>query len=136
MRGSECDQAVPAAHQALNEPYRPAAGHRAGTARSGQGARGGPGVRPGQSSPTFITLAASDSTQIGLEDISAKPAEGKPSTFEIGFAVPDVDALYRSWRAAGVTLLNEPSDFPFGRAFDAQDPEGVRLSLYQLRGPA
>src|SRR5947208_11352592 len=90
---------------------------------------------PEQSSPTFVMLAATSTTCIGLEDSSANSAAGRPAAFELGFAVDDVDGLYRDWLKAGVTIVKEPADFPFGRAFDALDPDGVSLSLYQMRQP-
>lgn len=79
----------------------------------------------------FVTVQPLGSTAIG---ITAEPgvANGTGST-EIGFEVNDVDALYRDFQNKGIALLSAPQDFPFGRAFDAQDPDGNKLSLYKLR---
>jgi predicted enzyme related to lactoylglutathione lyase len=88
-----------------------------------------------QSSDTFVALATTGGTLIALEDVSrAKPYEKPaPAGIELGLEVEDVDATWRDWQAKGVKTLSEPEDFPFGRAFDAQDPEGHLLSIYKLR---
>jgi predicted enzyme related to lactoylglutathione lyase len=79
----------------------------------------------------FVTLQAGSDSQIGL---SAAPAiTPQAGTTEIGFEVDDVDRVYANWQTQGVTLLTQPQDFPFGRAFDAQDPDGHRLNVYKLR---
>ncbi len=88
-----------------------------------------------QSSDTFIALATGTETLLALEDVSrAKPYEKPaPGGIELGLAVDDVDATWREWQAKGIQTLSAPEDFPFGRAFDAQDPEGHLLSIYKLR---
>ena len=82
-----------------------------------------------QSDDHFVTLQAANS----LVGLSAEPGAPAAGTTEIGFEVGDVDGTYRDWKAKGVTLLSEPGDFPFGRSFDAQDPEGHRLNIYKVR---
>jgi predicted enzyme related to lactoylglutathione lyase len=88
-----------------------------------------------QSGPTFITLATAGETLLALQDAStSKPYElGGPGGVEIGLQVEDVDATWRKWQEKGAKTLTPPEDFPFGRAFDGQDPEGHLLSIYQLR---
>ncbi len=49
----------------------------------------------------------------------------------IGLLVDDVDRVWRDWKAKGVNLLTEPQDLPFGRNFDARDPEGHYLSVFK-----
>jgi predicted enzyme related to lactoylglutathione lyase len=56
-----------------------------------------------------------------------------PVGIELSLEVEDVDATWRAWQAKGVQTLSAPQDFPFGRAFDAQDPEGHLLNIYKLR---
>ena len=88
-------------------------------------------VVPHLSDDHFVTVQPQNSTQIG---ITAEPGivNGQSST-EIGFEVDDVDALYREFQSQNIPLLSAPQDFPFGRAFDVQDPDGNKLSLYKLR---
>jgi predicted enzyme related to lactoylglutathione lyase len=88
-------------------------------------------VVPEMSDDHFVTVQPACETQIG---ITAEPGivDGQSST-EIGFEVHDVDMLYQEFQHKGISLLSAPQDFPFGRAFDAQDPDGNKLSLYKLR---
>ena len=50
---------------------------------------------------------------------------------EIGLIVDDVDRVWRDWKSKGVNLLTEPQDLPFGRNFDARDPEGHALVVFK-----
>ncbi len=98
-----------------------------------------------QTADTFITLAAGR-TWIALADVAGPwvsrklnllPAKREqtiaPVGIELSLEVEDVDATWREWQAKGVQTLTAPQDFPFGRAFDAQDPEGHLLNIYKLR---
>jgi len=51
--------------------------------------------------------------------------------FEPGVQVDDVDATYAQWKANGATMLDEPRDLPFGRAFMLQTPDGHVLRVFQ-----
>jgi catechol 2,3-dioxygenase-like lactoylglutathione lyase family enzyme len=57
-----------------------------------------------------------------------------PRLFEIGLMVPGgaeaIDEMYQSWRAKGVTVVEEPHDEVFGRTFIVADPDGnlIRVS--------
>lgn len=82
-----------------------------------------------QSDDHFVTLQAGDSL-IGL---SGEPGSFPAGSTEIGIEVNDADRAYSEWKSQGATLLSEPNDFPFGRSFDAQDPEGHRINIYKLR---
>ena len=98
-----------------------------------------------QTAETFVTLAAGG-TWIALADVAGPWVSRKlnllptkqettiaPIGIELSFEVEDVDATWREWQAKGVPTLTPPQDFPFGRAFDAQDPEGHLLNIYKLR---
>lgn len=89
----------------------------------------------GAKSPTFVTLHANNNTLLGLQDVTTEPNQQpkQPGGVELGFEVADVNATWREWKRKGVQLLSEPADFPFGHAFDAQDPEGHPLSIYRPR---
>lgn len=57
-------------------------------------------------------------------DLAADPMR----TSEVCLAVENepaaVDAIYETWRAKGVRIVDEPSDEVFGRTFVAADPDG------------
>jgi predicted enzyme related to lactoylglutathione lyase len=84
------------------------------------------------SSPTFITIGTAGDCQIALQSATAGQT-AEPGNTELGFEVDDVDAVWHEWKARGVTTMTDPADMPFGRAFDAQDPDGHRLSVYALK---
>ena len=80
----------------------------------------------------FVVVALSNGGLVGLSQL----APGKtvqPGAVEIGLEVPDVDAAWSDWQAQGITGTTEPADTDFGRSFDAHDPDGNPLSIYQLR---
>lgn len=86
------------------------------------------------SGPTFVALRPAHGSPIALQDastVSPDQAEA-PRGFELGREVEDVDAVWRDWAGKGVTIVDEPRDYPFGRAFLAHDPEGHRLNVYRL----
>ena len=54
---------------------------------------------------------------------------------EIGFQVPNVDPAWQDWHAKGVPELTAPVKTPFGRIFEARDPDGYPLNVYELSRP-
>jgi predicted enzyme related to lactoylglutathione lyase len=84
-----------------------------------------------QSSEHFVTIALSDGSLLGLSPLA--PGQSvQPGAIELGLEVPDVDAAWRDWKSKGLTGMTDPVDTPFGRSFDAHDPDGNPLSIYQL----
>ena len=61
------------------------------------------------------------------------PAETSP--IQLWWRASDVQALFESVSAAGVTILAEPSDGPFGRTFVMADPDGYRITVYEKDQP-
>jgi len=47
----------------------------------------------------------------------------------------DAQALYERVREAGVPILREPFDGPFGRTFTMADPDGYRITIYEKDQP-
>ena len=47
-----------------------------------------------------------------------------------GSLVEDVDGVYSQWQAAGVEMLGEPHDMPFGRTVLCRTPDGHVLRIY------
>lgn len=87
------------------------------------------------SGPNFAFFGTAGDAFIALQAMARIPG-GKDvpaGASELGFVVDDVDAVYRDWEARGVELISAPQDFPFGRAFDARDPEGHLLNVYTPR---
>ncbi len=85
------------------------------------------------SSPTFVILDTAGDCQLALQNAyDGQTAE--PGNTEIGFEVDNVDVVWQEWKARGVTTMTDPADMSFGRVFDAQDPDGHRLSVYKLKG--
>jgi predicted enzyme related to lactoylglutathione lyase len=46
------------------------------------------------------------------------------------FAVDDAQALHDQLAEAGVTILNDPFDGPFGRTFTFQDPDRYAVTIH------
>ncbi len=55
--------------------------------------------------------------------------EGIEQSFDTGLVVEDIDAAYRTWKEAGVEVLGEPRDMPFGRTFLFKTPDGQVLRV-------
>jgi predicted enzyme related to lactoylglutathione lyase len=88
------------------------------------------------SSPTFVTLRSAGGSLLALQDKTAARfppgQEEQPGSVELSFEVDDVDGTWKRWKEAGVELVSDPMDLPFGRYFMAQDPEGHYLSAYRF----
>ena len=77
---------------------------------------------------TLVVLAADGECQLGLE---AKPTVSEPDRISLIFRVPDVDAATEKVRAAGVTILREPTDEPYGhRVAIFRDNVGHTINIY------
>ncbi|MDQ6693168.1 MAG: VOC family protein, partial [Chloroflexota bacterium] len=93
------------------------------------------------SSATFVTLRSAGGAMIGLQDKTAArlppTLEEASGSVELSFEVDDVDNTWKRWKEAGIELVTDPMDLPFGRYFMAKDPEGHYLSAYRFtRQPA
>jgi predicted enzyme related to lactoylglutathione lyase len=68
-----------------------------------------------------------------------RPGQPKPSpdttTIQLWWRASDAQALYESVVAAGVTILQEAFDGPFGRTFAMADPDGYRVTVYEKDQP-
>ena len=85
-----------------------------------------------QSDPHFVMLKTAGPTWLALEDVASQPDKAAPAgSVEIGLIVDDVDRVWQEWKVKDVNLLTRPADLPFGRAFDARDPEGHCLTVYK-----
>ncbi len=87
----------------------------------------------GPESAVFVgwpTLALSGARRPG----EAGPAP-ETTSIQLWWRASDAQALYEAVSAAGVTILREPFDGPFGRTFAMADPDGYRITIYERDQP-
>lgn len=76
-----------------------------------------------ESIPDFYTqFVLNGGATFGL--ITGFEHEGISQNFDAALFVDDVDASYANWQKAGVKMVSEPTDMPFGRTFLFQTPDG------------
>jgi predicted enzyme related to lactoylglutathione lyase len=68
-----------------------------------------------------------------------RPGEPMPSapaqTIFVWFRSSDVQATHDRAKAAGVRIVREPWDSPFGRQFTMADPDGYKVTIYEKDQP-
>ena len=68
-----------------------------------------------------------------------RPGQSGPSpettSIQLWWRASDAQALYESVVEAGVRILTEPFDGPFGRTFAMSDPDGYRITIYEKDQP-
>jgi len=68
-----------------------------------------------------------------------RPGQPGPSPettgIQLWWRASDAQALYERVAAAGVGILLEPFDGPFGRTFAMADPDGYRITIYEKDQP-
>lgn len=92
---------------------------------------------PADGAAQFVALALPDGSALGLAAAgtshAAVPAPARPRTghaFELCLYTEDTDAAVAMLRAAGVPILVEPADQPWGeRLAYVADPDGNRVHL-------
>ena len=87
----------------------------------------GPGALAYVGWPTFAINATHGRTRADLA------ADSSP--IQLWWRASDADALYERVAAAGVPILTEPFDGPFGRTFTMADPDGYRVTVYEKDQP-
>jgi predicted enzyme related to lactoylglutathione lyase len=71
---------------------------------------------------------------------SARPP-GQPgpspntTSIQVWWRASDAQALHDRAAAAGIPILREPFDGPFGRTFTMADPDGYRITVYERDQP-
>jgi predicted enzyme related to lactoylglutathione lyase len=78
-------------------------------------------------SPTMAQFETAGGAVLGIQE-NDLPGE---QPFEVAFAVEDVDAIYATWKARGVEMLEEPHNMPFGRTFLIRAPQGHMLRVFK-----
>ena len=70
---------------------------------------------------------------------SRRPGLPGPSpettSIQLWWRASDAQSLYQEVVAAGVHVLREPFDGPFGRTFTMADPDGYRITVYEKDQP-
>src|SRR5262249_21593884 len=76
-------------------------------------------------------LFALGDTKILVHERSEAPADGPPNEDHLALAVGDLNGVYEALRAAGVTFLVGPRDYPWGRSAYLRDPDGRLVEIAQ-----
>lgn len=85
---------------------------------------------PEMSQPgVFTPFALDGGAMFGVFNSVEVPSITQP--YEIAFEVDDVDTAHRRWKAAGVEIVSDPHDMPFGRTFHIRTPDGHILRAYK-----
>jgi predicted enzyme related to lactoylglutathione lyase len=70
---------------------------------------------------------------------AARPGQPGPNPEGTSIALwwrsADAQALYERVKQAGVPIIREPVDGPFGRQFTMADPDGYRVTVYEKDQP-
>ena len=70
---------------------------------------------------------------------AARPGQPGPapetSSIALWWKASDAQALFERLTAAGVPIVREPFDGPFGRTFVLADPDGYRITVYESDRP-
>ena len=71
---------------------------------------------------------------LALCSLDQLPADlsARPGGVEIHFEVEDIQSAWHDWKAQKVASLTDIFDMGAGLNFSAKDPDGHRLSVYQL----
>ena len=68
-----------------------------------------------------------------------RPGQPGPSpdttSIQLWWRASDAQALHDQAVAAGIPILAEPFDGPFGRTFAMADPDGYRITIYERDQP-
>ena len=73
--------------------------------------------------------------------VSSVRRQGQPgpspetTSIQLWWRASDAQAMYEMVVAAGVRILVEPFDGPFGRTFAMADPDGYRVTIYEKDQP-
>jgi len=70
---------------------------------------------------------------------AARPGQPGPNpeatTIGLWWRAADAQTLYQRVKDAGVPIVREPYDGPFGRQFTMADPDGYKITIYEKDQP-
>jgi catechol 2,3-dioxygenase-like lactoylglutathione lyase family enzyme len=93
------------------------------------------GLKPVESSPTFVLFVLHNGFKLGLwsrhtvEPAAAALGGGAELVFALD-SPEAVDDTHTDWTERGLKILQAPTDMDFGRTFVALDPDNHRLRVY------
>lgn len=93
------------------------------------------GEGPLEASPGFAMFVLNEAVMLGLWEkggVEPKP-QATGGAAELGFHAKDndeVDAWHTTWTAAGLPIIQPPTEMDFGYTFTAVDPDGHRLRVF------
>ena len=91
-------------------------------------------IEPIMITPRYVPFEVAPGVVFALSNRGGEQVDPKtPRSFVVGLMVPRteaaVDDVFAAWTAKGVTVVDEPHDEPYGRAFAIADPEGNPISV-------
>ncbi len=89
------------------------------------------GIAPEAEWPGGAVFAV-DGVKILVHERMPASDGGPPNEDHVAFAVPDLDGACAELRDAGLVLLVEPRDYPWGRSAYLRDPDGRLVELAQV----
>ncbi|MBO0810498.1 MAG: VOC family protein [Microlunatus sp.] len=85
------------------------------------------GMQPKLVTPRYVPYEVAPGVLFALWSGRQDQITDAPRTCEVGLMLPggaaEIDALYQTWVAKGVTVHQEPYDDVFGRTFMITDPD-------------
>ena len=86
-------------------------------------------IEPVMITPRYVPFEVAPGVVFALSDRGGEQTGLKtPPSFMVGLMVPRteaaVDDVFAAWTAKGVTVVEEPHDEVYGRAFVITDPDG------------
>lgn len=70
---------------------------------------------------------------------AGRPGQPAPNpsatTIALWWRAADAQALFERVKGAGVSVIREPFDGPFGRQFTMADPDGYKITIYEKDQP-
>lgn len=92
-------------------------------------------LQPDFSREGFAVGQLESGPNIALCSLDQLPADlsARPGGVEIHFEVENIQSAWHDWKARKVEGLTEIFDMGAGLNFSARDPDGYRLSVYQLQ---
>jgi len=92
------------------------------------------GLTKSQSGPPHAVVFETETIAFALRDLIPGTVLGSDSKPGLGVALwlltPNAQEIHDKLVAAGITIVSEPIDGPFGRTFAFADPDGYTVTLH------
>lgn len=80
--------------------------------------------------PTSVALLGWPAFAVSAPRPGQPPASPDGTSIALWWRASDAQALHDRLKSAGVRILREPFDGPFGRTFVLADPDNYRITIY------